>query len=265
MIFNISLFLCFVLIIVMYFYFLKKKQTQKYIIVLLFAFFAFLLCGVAIANFIESKIIQQIVVACFLLISNVVTFFVVSKVPAVDKVIAFIKIHLKFIAVIPLIVAVLLAIPFLNDFSDENFDKYEDTNGDSNYSLQSINDDMIVSLQNKSIAIQASESTKGNNSGMTSHERYDYDKVDYSCSEFHGVKIVQATKVSSDDIEFRVDNVVNKGNFQISLVVDGAIIHNFDLNKNSTYHLKSANGKEIFIVLAGECADINLEITRAMQ
>lgn len=265
-VFNCISFLSFIGTIALYFYYPKEKR-KIHIVISLFVFVIFVLIGFTVADLFENKNVQKLVVSIFIFMTNICTYLIIQKTNVVSTVIQFINKHrtkvIIVISVLPIIFGLVSLICIRQTFSADKFDVYVDTNGADNYSLQSIDERSIIDIESERYeAIESDSSKTGDRSWITSKQTSDYDNVVYSSSEFNGVKVIQATKILSDKVVFEVDNTVSKGNCRISLIMDGEILHDFEINTQSEYTLKNTKGKEVFIVFAGEAATMNISISR---
>ena len=197
--------------------------------------------------------------------SNVVVYLIIEKTNLIDALFNFFKKNYKkflpFLIIVPIIWGIFTFVYFQNIFGDDSMEKYVDTNGSDNYSLQNIDETLMIGGNHYRASMPHIE-TSGNSSGMAEYEECDYDSVVHSSAIFNGVLVAQATKVVDGVVEFTVENTINQGNARITLIVDGIILHDFEINNTTTYTLKNADGKEALIVFAGEDADMEISITR---
>ncbi len=131
-------------------------------------------------------------------------------------------------------------------------DKYEDTNGADDYTLQTITDDDIINLSTGS-------------SGMTYKEEgkdLPVSSAEYHAKNFNGVEnIYRNYFVGDSDINIYIGHMtVEKGNLRICVVVDGQIIFDIPLDSfNDTYTFEDLKG-DTFITVAGESAAFDFSI-----
>ncbi|HHX80163.1 MAG TPA: hypothetical protein GX692_03765 [Acholeplasmataceae bacterium] len=124
------------------------------------------------------------------------------------------------------------------------FLNYEDTNGDDNYDLETITDEMIIE-GSRSISIGSIES-KVNNKGKL------------SINKFNGVKTIKTFNNGSYTIT--VDFKVTKGNVKLVLCDDEKIIHEFSINsENQTFTI--ADESKVYFKIAGESSGFELNYT----
>lgn len=141
----------------------------------------------------------------------------------------------------------------------------EDTNGMDNYTLETITDAELISLNTSSTADSVEHGTYGNKSGVNQNSVADYDIIKYSSERTSGIKVMQATKVSKDTLILTIDNVVESGNCKIVIVIDGEIYTEIQLNSQNTIELKDMQGKEVFVVIGCESAKLDFEISRTQE
>ena len=127
------------------------------------------------------------------------------------------------------------------------FTQYEDTNGEDNYRLQSITEEMLIN-KNGGLQIGAVNS-KTTKNGVTN--------ISSSVHQFDGVESFHSFKKGS--YEVKVSFTVSSGNARLVITDGNKIIYDFNINQddqvyeftcNSTYQLK----------LAGEACEYNLKV-----
>lgn len=265
-IFNILLSLTFIILLASFFYYKKNNKKTEHFIIAPIMLITSIILGLAIATLFENNDIQKVIVACFLFLSNVGTYFVVMRTNMVSRIISFLKKHYKkgvfILPVLPIMVGLCFSIYIRQQFASIDFEEYVDTNGEEDFSLQSIGESSIITMNSFCTARKNDSVTSGKITGTSSYQRDDYDNIEYLCLDLHGVDVVQATKVSKNEMQFMVESTINKGNCRISLVSEGNILYDFDINCKSTYTLKNAQGKEVFIMFAGEDADAEIMVSR---
>ena len=265
-IFNAIVSLTFIILFISFIYYKKNNKRTEHFIIAPIMLIVFVILGSAIASLFENNDVQKAVVACFLFLSNIGTFFVVMKTNMILSIIGFAKKHYKkavfILPVLPIIVGLCFSIYIRQQFASIDFEEYVDTNGEDDFSLQSIDESSIITMNSFCTARKNDSVTSGKKTGTSSYQSDDYDNIEYLCLDMHGVDVVQATKVSKNEMQFIVESTINKGNCRISLVSEGNILYDFGINCISTYTLKNAQGKEVFIMLAGEDADAEITVSR---
>ena len=157
------------------------------------------------------------------------------------------------------------ALPFfIEGIIDARNMKIEDTNGENDYSLNTITREQLINSTESSIMFYG-ELKEGNQSLITDDtmlEDVDYDTVYFESGRFNGVTIVQATKTDKDSIKFDINATLEKGNAEIAIIVDNEYYCNVEINKQSEIVLENINNKTILLKVAGESADIRIEVQR---
>ncbi len=112
---------------------------------------------------------------------------------------------------------------------------YEDTNGENNYSLESINETMI--LKSNSYVEVGSFTTKNNKN------------IKYSVNKFDGVKTVETFLTNRYTLV--MDFIVESGNADLVLCTKTEIIHHFSVNEQNQKYYVDSDAK-IYLKIAGE-------------
>lgn len=119
----------------------------------------------------------------------------------------------------------------------------EDTNGETNYALQTITDSNIINMDIG--ALNLKEKT-----GFVTNTKT------YSSDKFTGVAEIYGTNIKANRFDITVNHAqVNSGNFKMVLVCNDEIVHEFTLNELSqSYTLENPSGY-VALRIAGESAD----------
>lgn len=122
-------------------------------------------------------------------------------------------------------------------------DHIEDTNGDDNYTLQTINDYNIIKMDVGARNLKESKSIVS-------------DTVTYSSDKFTGVAEIYGENLWGNRFDITVHHAsVDSGNFRIVLVHNDEIVHEFTLNElTQSYTLENPSGY-VALRIAGESAD----------
>lgn len=125
---------------------------------------------------------------------------------------------------------------------------YEDTNGASDYSLQTITDENIIKTDIQATGLVVNCDANGNES--------------YMSTSFSGVQSVYLEEKNGENVEITVDYLnVKKGNFKMAVVVNEQIVHVFNINEpKQSYSAQGING-EIQLTVAGESAHCDFDFT----
>ena len=132
--------------------------------------------------------------------------------------------------------------------------EFEDTNGPDDYSLAQITDENILNLD-------VGAANYSQSPGPEDSEDL-FRVTEFRSNGFHGVaEIYRTTLIGKSDLAIDVTNLqVSSGNYRLSVVHDGKIVHDFPLNEMmQTYELRDVNG-DVSIVMAGEDADFYMSI-----
>ena len=146
-----------------------------------------------------------------------------------------------------------------------NHNKYQDTNGLDNFSLQHITDEQII---NGSIGITKNNyrsNSGGEKTGIENYSGVDREYINVSARKLSGVELVQATKATTDNVEITADTKVESGNFRLVVVIDEDIYSDFEINTKDTIKIKNCRDKEIFVYIAGENTKFKVTIERTLK
>ena len=117
---------------------------------------------------------------------------------------------------------------------------YEDTNGEDNFSLQSLTDQDIIHGTNTSTVMTSS---------VTVHTR-----TTCKAKTITGVKELFMQKMQNETLDIVVSCQITQGNARLVLLVDDKIVHDFALHEeNQHFTLENVTGK-VRLKLAGERA-----------
>ena len=131
-------------------------------------------------------------------------------------------------------------------------EKYTDTNGDADYTLQTITDYDIINLSTGS-------------SGMTYTEEskiLPVSSAEYHSGNFNGVECIYRNYyVGKSDVSIYIGHMnVEKGNFRICVINDGKIIFDIPADAfNETYTFEDLAG-DFSVHVAGESAEFKFHI-----
>lgn len=244
---------------------LAKKKNQKSLakIIPIIPLIVCVFSGIVYPLF-DELIIKIIICYVIAIVANILLIFIQNKLFDIETIcditpVNKLKINRKSILSITIFL-VFVAVIVATSMLYSNSKQIEDTNGLNNYSLQTINDNSIKNLDVDFTAKSVSHGKQGDNSGVVGYD--DYDVVRYSSKQASGVKVLQATKVTESNLTLTVDSNVVSGNCKVAIVVDNQIYSEFELNTKSTIELSDVQGKEVFVVLACESANLQLELTR---
>lgn len=130
--------------------------------------------------------------------------------------------------------------------------EYEDTNGEEDYTLQTITDENIIALDIGASGLSYSEDSLD---GATISS-------EFSAKSFNGVeRIYFASYILPSDVNVYIGTMnVKSGNFKLAVVNNDEIIHEFALDTFSeTFCFEDITG-DFFICVAGEDAAFSFYI-----
>ena len=130
-------------------------------------------------------------------------------------------------------------------------EEYEDTNGEDNYSLQTITDENIV---NRDIGASGLGYSETEVAGIVSTE--------YESKNFNGVEEIYLTNfIGKSDVEVYIGHMnVENGNFRLVVINNDEIIYDIPLDSfGETYYFEDLKGT-FAIHVAGESAAFSFHI-----
>ena len=140
------------------------------------------------------------------------------------------------------ILSALLAFALLCSLSGCALLSYEDTNGDDDFTLQTLTDEDLI------------EGTNGLSSLMSSRTVLK-NTITYKCQNLSGIYTVCTKEPKNGTLELTVSCTVKKGNARLVLTSDSEILHDFEVNA-ADQHLVLDNLKgEVYLRFAGESAE----------
>ena len=132
--------------------------------------------------------------------------------------------------------------------------EYEDTNGEDDFTLQTITDDDIINLSTGASGLSYTEE----HLGELIHSS------EYSSKNFNGVEQIYLTNfIGKSDVEVYIGHMnVESGNFKLVVINNDEIIQEIPLDSfNESFYFKDLKGN-FSVHVAGECAkfDFHIEI-----
>ena len=142
--------------------------------------------------------------------------------------------------------------------------EYADTNGPDNFALNTITREDILKSSSQHSAFKSSVRHSGYSSKIfdVALEDCDYDNVSYSYGRMDGIAILQATKVSSNTLTLNINSVVEEGNAEIVILIDGEYYSSVDVNQNKVVTLQGVANKTVIVKLAAESAKMKVDVSR---
>ena len=130
-------------------------------------------------------------------------------------------------------------------------DEYKDTNGEDNFSLQTITDDNIIQLDLGASGLGYTEESVG-----------DIISTEYKSKNFNGVEQIYLTDfIGKSDVEIYIGHMnVKSGNFRLVVINDDKIIKDIPLDAfGDTFRFEDLEGT-FAIHVAGESAAFNFHM-----
>lgn len=124
---------------------------------------------------------------------------------------------------------------------------YEDTNGEDDFSLQTITDEDIIKGVNTSQFFTSTSSSDGTTT--------------CKAKTMSGVVELYEGKRENEGIKIDVSSEITKGNARLVLVFNDEIVHDFDLNgKDQSFVMENVTGK-FSLRIAGESTGYSVTYT----
>lgn len=142
--------------------------------------------------------------------------------------------------------ALILGLVLLVSLAGCDFASYEDTNGDSDYTLQHITEEDIIS--GTGFITVGTLTTTVNNTTTCKAQK------------LSGVTEIYSATLKEKDLTITLSNKIIKGNAQLSLVVNDEIVHTFALNSEETFSIENVSGS-VDLKVAGEEAQYEITYT----
>ena len=178
------------------------------------------------------------------------------------------------IMVVGIVIAVAVVITFicLGTFSVKLFvtmykSTIKDTNGPDDYSLVKITRDELINSNECSNEFFGTSKGERSMIGDAELEFYDYDIREYFSGFFetNGVVVIQATKTDKDIVRLNINVVLEKGNAEVAVIVDGEYYCSVEVNKHSEIVIENAQNKTILLKAACESANVTIDVVRSYQ
>lgn len=138
----------------------------------------------------------------------------------------------------------ILLVVLLFVLSGCSFGQIEDTNGDEDFSIQTISEDEIIKGTN-SVSVGRITTSKNNNYSM---------KVE----KFSGVETICTWEKYSSLFNLTTDITINSGNFMLVLTTDKDVIKVFKNNEIDEFLVNTLSG-DIHLKIVGESANFQLK------
>ena len=124
-----------------------------------------------------------------------------------------------------------------------------DTNGVENTNVTTYTQEQLVSAPDRSRSYMSGSNNVG-------------DRSVFHAKKVSGINTMQTTKMETDTLILNVDAVLNSGNMEVVIVVDGAYYAHVPLNTPQKIVLEDVAGKTVTVRFAAESADMSLSVVR---
>ncbi len=137
-----------------------------------------------------------------------------------------------------------------------------DTNG-ADTALAVITEDEIINSSRRLTMLAFSENFEGARTSVTGDlADYDYDTSSFSASAISGIRTMQATLTESDSLTLTVMSILEEGNMEIFILVDGAVHSKIPINDEISVTLDDIGGKTVVVRFGAESAKGRVSVTR---
>lgn len=153
-----------------------------------------------------------------------------------------------------------------NAFAEHHEIRIADTNGATDFTLQTITAEKIVNTSFGATQLFWSQFHDGGQSDISDRfqQEVDYDEVTTKAQEFSGVDVVHATKSNSESLTLTITSTITAGNFAIVIVVDGRYYCNVEINQMQEIRLDNIANKTVLVKIAGESAEYEVNVVRKL-
>ena len=137
-----------------------------------------------------------------------------------------------------------------------------DLNGE-NTALAIITEDEIATVQSDWSSSWSSIGLYGEHTNVSKeNDEYDYDKCSYSTKKINGIKTIQITNLETDTLILNVASVLESGNLEIFIIIDGKIYEKVPVGQSYTITLNNIANKDVIVRLGAESAKMSIVVTR---
>lgn len=139
----------------------------------------------------------------------------------------------------------------------------EDINGMDNTNLATMEIDEIVTGKHSYVAYNSSDSVKGKRTNVT--ERFmncDYDNVYLRSKKISGIRVLQSSNITSDQLVLEINSEVKAGNMEIVITVDGEYYQSVAVNQTCTVTLSGVANKVVLVKMGAESAEMEVTVNR---
>lgn len=158
--------------------------------------------------------------------------------------------HWKIISLVVVAVALtaIVLATMISSFSNA-MEHIPDTNGMENTNVTSYTQEQLVSAPDRSRSYMSGSNNVG-------------DRSVFHAKKVSGINTMQTTKMETDTLILNVDAILNSGNMEVVIVVDGAYYAHVPLNTPQKIVLENVAGKTVTVRFAAESADMSLIVVR---
>ena len=143
-------------------------------------------------------------------------------------------------------------------------DPIEDQNG-ADTSLAVLTLDDVLAEHGVWEARFCSDGVYGNQTNVDKKikaKKYDYDKCTFKCGSVSGVKTMQITNIDSDILTLKIDSVLESGNMEIFILVDGSLYEKVPVGQLYETTLEGVAKKNVEVRFAAEAAKLSMTVIR---
>ena len=141
----------------------------------------------------------------------------------------------------------------------------EDLNGADTSLAVFTKEEVLTGIGNKWNALFVSEGLYGEHTNVAERwisEAYDYDKCSFKCKTINGVKTMQITNIESDSLTLSIESVLESGNMEIYVIVDGILYEKVPVGQAYSSTIEGIAGKDVEVRFAAESAKLSIQVIR---
>ena len=142
----------------------------------------------------------------------------------------------------------------------------EDTNGDAKELAVITDADIQDGTYGSTMLVSSTYSEGHNTSGVVGGNKdkdNSYNRL--SVKKFSGILTVNVCKGNGADVTYTIESTVSSGNFKMVIMdEDHQILHVVPIDEKATVTIPTEKGKLYFVTIAGESAEIKVELRRSM-
>ena len=138
----------------------------------------------------------------------------------------------------------------------------EDTNGIENTNLAVLTLDDLLSYDNYSAYMSHASHEGASTSVKGTKKEYDYQYCSFGCKEISGVKTIQVTKSTENQISLNISSQVEEGNMEIVIIIDDIYYDHVPVNQDCSVILNDVAEKEVVVKIGAESAKMQITVER---